>query len=149
MGSLVSPVDTKHVMEEVEGKALITFTGIAPSHWFRHLDDTGVKIRAREVEAFAEHINAVDNNIKFTQEDVRGDGLPLLYCTVHTEEDRSLNIEVYRKPTHTDQYLLFDSHHPLEHKLGVIRTLNQRADTVPTTAEHIRGALKICGCQNL
>ena len=90
MGSLMSPVETKHVMEEVEGKALITFTG-NQGFRFRHLDDTGVKIR----------------------------------------------------------YLLFDSHHPLEHKLGVIRTLNQRADTVPTTAEHIRGALKICGCQNL
>ena len=39
---------------------------------------------------------------------------------VYKEEDRSLNIEVYRKPPHTDQYLLFGSHHQLEHKLGVI-----------------------------
>lgn len=30
---------------------------------------------------------------------------------VHFEEDWSLNIDEYRKPTHTDQYL-FDSHHP-------------------------------------
>lgn len=40
----------------------------------------------------------------------------------------SLKIEVYRKPTHTDQYLLFDSHHPHEHKLGVIITLHHQAD---------------------
>ena len=75
-------------------------------------------------------MNAVDNNIKFMREDVRGDSLPFLDCAVHTEEDRSLNIEMYRKPTHTDQYLLFDSHHPLEHKLVVIRTLNRWAETV-------------------
>lgn len=29
----------------------------------------------------------------------------------------------YKKVTHTDQYLLFYSHHPLVHKLGVIRNL--------------------------
>ena len=68
------------------------------------------------------------------------------------KKDRSLHIGVYRKPTHTDQYLLFDSHHPLEHKLGVIRTLQHRADNVPTSSQaqgaehkHLRGALKTCG----
>ena len=29
------------------------------------------------------------------QEDVRVDSLPFLDCAVHTEEDRSINIEVY------------------------------------------------------
>ncbi|TWW53916.1 hypothetical protein D4764_0197150, partial [Takifugu flavidus] len=67
-------------------------------------------------------------------------------------EDRNLTIEVYRKPTHTDQYLQFDSHHPLEHKLGVIRTLQHRAREIPTTSQgrkkeqdHIKTALKTCG----
>ena len=59
-----------------------------------------VNIRANEVETFTEPIHAVDNNIKFPLEDVRGHSLPFLDCAVHTEEDRSLNIEVYRKPTH-------------------------------------------------
>ena len=81
--------------------------------------------------------------------------LPFLDCAVHTEEDRGLNIEVYRKPTHTDQYSLLDSHHPLKHKMGFIRTLNYQAEAVPTGKEgkekeqkHIRGALKTCGYQN-
>ena len=37
---------------------------------------------------------------------------------------------IYCKPTHTDQYLQFSSHHPLKHKLGVIRTLEHRANTL-------------------
>ena len=56
---------------------------------------------------------------------------------------------------HTDQYLLFDSHHPMDQKLAIIRTLNHGAETVPTKAEgrekeqkHIRGAFKTCGYPN-
>lgn len=66
---------------------------------------------------------------------------------------RSLNTEVYREHTDTDQYLLFDSRHPQEHKLGVFKTPNRLAETVPTKTEgkekehkHIRGALQTCGC---
>lgn len=48
------------------------------------MDDTGVKIRASKIGPFAEHINSVDPTIKFTREAMRD------------------NIEVYRKPSHTD-----------------------------------------------
>ena len=66
--------------------------------------------------------------------------------------DGTLSVSVYRKPTHTDQYLSFESHHPLEHKLSVIRTLTHRADFAITDPEdkqkeldHIRAALGKCG----
>ncbi|KAM7378702.1 hypothetical protein PAMP_004307 [Pampus punctatissimus] len=152
MGSPVSPIVANLYMEEVERRALNSFKGATPSHWFRYVDDTWVKIKTQEVQAFTEHINSVDRNIKFTREDVKDNSLPFLDCDVHIGKDRSLHIGVYRKPTHTDQYLLFDSHHPLEHKLGVIRTLQHRADNVPTSSqaqgeehEHLRDALKTCG----
>ena len=107
------------------------------------------------MEAFTEHINAVDSNINFTQEDVRGcHSLPLLDCAVHIVEGRSLNIEVYRKSIHRSIFA-FDTHHPLENKLGVIRTLNHRAESVHNKSEgkenehkHIRGALKTFGYPN-
>ncbi|XP_060756880.1 uncharacterized protein LOC132867932 [Neoarius graeffei] len=155
MGSPVSPIVANLYMEEVEHIALTTFAGVAPSHWFRYVDDTWVKIKIQEVEAFSKHINAVDSNINFTREEVSGNNLAFLDCDVHIRQDRSLSIEVYRKPPHTDQYLLFDSHHPLEHKLGVIRTLQHRAQNIPTTLEgkekeqnHIKKALQNCGYPN-
>ena len=71
------------------------------------------------------------------------------------KQTRSFNIDVYRKPSHTDQHSLFDSHPPLELKLEVIRTLNHQAETTPTKTErkekeqkHIRGALQTCGHTN-
>ena len=98
------------------------------------------------------HINNVDQNIKFTQEGMNNGTLAFLDCAVTVQEDGSLNTTVYRKATHTDQYLLFDSHHPLIHKLGVIRTLFHRADNIPSTEnlkqgekEHLKSALGVCG----
>ncbi len=84
-----------------------------------------VKIKRREINLFSQHINSADINIKFTKE-MLDNKLPFLDCAIRVGEDRILQVYVYRKPTHTDQYLLFDLHHPLEQKLGVIRTIERR-----------------------
>ncbi|KAI8502143.1 hypothetical protein Bbelb_197310 [Branchiostoma belcheri] len=54
--------------------------------------------------------------------------------------------------THTDQYLNFFSNHPLDHKLGVIKTLLHRANTTisdpadrSSETAHVTEALKKCG----
>jgi hypothetical protein len=72
------------------------------------------------------------------------------------EDNGSIAFSVYRKPTHTDQYLQFNSHQPLEHKLGVIRTLTRRANTICSTEEakeqeldHIKKVLSVSGYQKL
>ncbi len=49
--------------------------------------------------------------------------------------DGCLITKVYRKPTHTDKYLSFDSHHPLQHKNAVAKTLFNRAGKICSTNE--------------
>ncbi len=46
------------------------------------------------------------------------------------EEDGTVSTSVYRKPSHTDQYLDFESHHPMAHKRAVVRTLMHRAEAL-------------------
>ena len=43
-------------------------------------------------------------------------------------EGDTISTDVYRKPTHTDHYLRWDSHHPVAHKLSVVRTLFHRVE---------------------
>lgn len=69
------------------------------------------------------NINSVDKNIKFSPEKAKENSLTVLDCSVITEEEGCLHVKVYRKLTHTDQNPLYDSDHPLQHKLGVVRTL--------------------------
>ena len=152
MGSPVSPIVVNLYMENFEKKALASYEGTPPSHWYRYVDDTWVLIKKSELDSFSQHINNIDQNIKFTQETLINNQLAFLDCLVHVQSDGSLKTSVYRKTTHTDQYLLFDSHHPLNQKLGVIRTLFHRAKTLASSNEertaeeqHLRKALKQCG----
>ena len=109
-------------MEELERRALSSFSATVRSHWFRYVDDTWVKIQRRESEAFSAHLNKTDKYVKLTHKDIKENSLAFLDCAVKMEEDRNLSIEVYRKPTHTDQYLGFDSHHPhTEHKFSSVQ----------------------------
>ena len=77
--------------------------------------------------------------MKFTVENNKEVGsIPFLDTIVKPEADGSLSITVYRKPTHTDQYLQWDSHHNLSAKFSVINTLSHRAKTVCSNPELLK-----------
>ena len=79
-------------------------------------------MKRNTTEDFTTHLNSIHSKIKFTTEDEEEGKLPMLDALITRRDDGSLSFSVYRKSTHTDQYLQFSSHQPMEHKLGVIRT---------------------------
>ena len=81
-----------------------------------------------------DHINTISpiGIIKFTYEEEEDKQIPFLDTLLLRREDESVKLLVYRKKSHTDQYLNFSSHHPLNHKLAVIRTLLERCYSVVT-----------------
>ena len=97
-------------------------------------------------QGFLQHINSVDPAIRFTVEDNKEDGsIPFLDTIVKPEGDSSLSITVYMKPTHTDQYLQWDSHHNLSAKFSVIQTLSYRASTVCSKPELLQQEITTSG----
>ncbi|KAK3749267.1 hypothetical protein QZH41_004959 [Actinostola sp. cb2023] len=111
MGSPVSVVVSNLVMEDLESRAIATYPS-PPRVFKRYVDDTVCVIKSDEIDAFHNHLNSQDPNIKFTIERYSHEGLPFLDTLNTVNDDGSINITVYRKKTHTDRYLHFESHHP-------------------------------------
>ncbi|XP_070573727.1 uncharacterized protein [Ptychodera flava] len=142
-------------MEHLEQQAIVTEPlNCKPSLWKRYVDDTLEIMKKGEVDNLTEHINKVDptGSIKFTYEPEVEGQIPFLDTLIVRRDDGSVKLLLYRKKTHTDQYLNFASHHPLHHKLGVIRTLLDRSKNIITLEEdrikeeeHIKMALSRCG----
>ncbi len=70
-----------------------------------------------------DHLNSVRPSIKFTMESEENGKLPFLDSLLKRGSDGMLTSTVYRKPTHTDKYLNFRSHHPDHVKRGIVRML--------------------------
>ena len=82
------------------------------------------------VDSLHQHLNSVDPNIQFTVEKEKDGQLAFLDILLSRDSEGSISTSVYRKPTHTDQYLNFQSHHPVAHKRSVVRTLMSRAESL-------------------
>ena len=77
--------------------------------------------------------------------------IAFLDTEVTLKNDGRVKFKIYKKPTHTDQYLMFDSNHHIGQKLGIVNTLNYRIDTLVTEEEdadeakkEVQTALKEC-----
>ena len=150
MGSLVSPIAPNLYMEHFEGELLglpLICPGFGIGLWMTLGSSSN-----RPIRNFVDHINNIDQSIKFT---VKGNQenrtIPFLHTLVKPEAESYLSIKVYHKPNHTDQYLQWDSHHNPSAKYSVIGTLTHRAKTVCTTLgllneelQHFKEALVSC-----
>ena len=150
MGSPVSPVVANLCMEVIEDSALINST-VPPKIWKRYVDDSFVIIKTDAISAFHDTLNSIDPKISFTIES-ESNGQIAFLDTLVSRKNGKITIEVYRKPTHTDGYLDFNSHHEKNHKISTASTLLNHACNLPSTSDtkskevkHISDALKANG----
>ena len=102
MGSLVSAVVDNLYMEFFEELALETVP-IRPRLWKRYVDDTFCILRKGSTKELLHHLSGVRPTIIVEQQE---DRKSLFLDTLQRKrEDGSLDVSVYRKPTHMDQYL--------------------------------------------
>ena len=103
MGSPVSPIVANLFMEWFEEHAIQSYIHEIRL-WRRYVDDTIVALHASKLDHFTDHINSIDENIKFTREEEVERSLPMLDAKTTRSEQGELSFTVYRKPTHTDLY---------------------------------------------
>ena len=151
MGSPVSPIVANLFMECSFLEPLQTFP-YEITLWRRYVDDTLVALSDALLEEFTTHINQIHPSIKFTREEEQNLSIAVLDTRITRSPQGTLSFTVYRKATHTDQYLQFNSNQPLQHKLGVVRTLNHRCKSICSSkeamdkeTEHIKKVLSVSG----
>ena len=128
MGSPLSPVVANIFMEYFESRALSSSI-FKLKLWKRFVDDTCVvwPHGKEKLDTFFQHLNDQSDCIKFTMEFERDGYLPFLDVLISRNDEGSFSHRVFRKKTHTEQYLHACSHHFPAQKLGVLSTLATRA----------------------
>jgi hypothetical protein len=92
-------------------------------------------MKKSDIKTFHNLLNSIDPHISFTLEHERDGQLPFL-DTLVSHKNGAITTNVYRKPTHTDRYLHFDSHRDERHKISTeSSTLLRRASHVPNSKE--------------
>ena len=135
MGKSTSSPLSDVFMEDFEEAALANYpTGDDNIHptdlilfWFRKADDTIIAIHNDHIQPLNTYLDSIHPDIKWTKEVEQNGRIAMLDVTIIHNTDGTLDFDVYRKPTHTNQYIPFDSHHPLSHKYSTIHSLTRRA----------------------
>jgi len=131
MGCSLSPIIAEKLVQHIfELAKNISFRKPRILKWF--VDDSFLIIKKEDLEHFFLILNNLDSklkDIKFTKEIENSEGC-LSFLDLNIKRiGLYLETSVYRKPTHSNRYLNFNSYHSLENKKSVIRTLINRAFT--------------------
>ena len=125
MGSPVRAVIAELTMEQEEEEALAS-SPVKSRWWRRYVDDS----------------NAISPHIQLTLEmpstSTGSPTIAFLGTNTTVLPDGRVEVNVYRKVTHTNKYLSFDSHSPVQSKRAVVKTLMDRAKCLPSSSEQQR-----------
>ena len=99
--------------------------------WVRYVDDTFViwPHGPETLRDFHDHLNQQNPAIQFTTEEEKEDKIAFLDVQVERKNNKA-RTSVYHKPTNTDRYIHFNSHHHPRILTGVVQCLGDRARSV-------------------
>ena len=122
-------------MEYFEELALGPQCPIPTPCWKRYADDVICITKKDQVDTLFNHINQLDDHIKFHRKSWQWRKHPFFDTKCIPNSNYIIHTTVYRKPTHTDRYLEWNSNHPISTKRSVIQALIHRAKVVCSTPE--------------
>ena len=136
MGDPASSTTAEIYMQAYECTAITTALH-PPKVWERFVDDVYSILKRTHLENFFHHINNLHQNIKFTMEEESNGELAFL-DTLLKQNNEEISVLVYRKTTHTDQYLHYSCHHQTSCKESVVFSLLNRAYSIITNKDDLQ-----------
>ena len=133
MGSPLSSFLAEAVMQDLERQALLNDTDV--KLWNRFVDDVLSIIKTQHIKTLFDTINNITNGIKFKMEKEKDRQIAFLDVLLTRTDNGTIETQVYRKETHTDQILNYNSNHPTQHKISCLRTLLNHTETHCNTTE--------------
>ena len=125
IGSPSSPCFAEIFIQRVEELHIYNMIN-APRIWLRKVDDT-FTISSHPIDETLKELNNIHSKINFTAEEETNNTLPFLDCLLTRAVDGNIKTSVYKKATHTGQYINYYSNQPKSVKTSVIKTLTKRA----------------------
>ena len=104
MGKTISSLIAEIFMHEKESTSVDVHLE-RPNVWESHADDVFAIIKRDSIQSFYKHISFVHAGFKFTTEIEKEYKLAFLDTDVQRHASKCLIVLVYRKPSHTDEYL--------------------------------------------
>ncbi|UYV66885.1 hypothetical protein LAZ67_4003230 [Cordylochernes scorpioides] len=126
MGNPISAALANIFMNEID-KIITESNNLEVLLWMRYIDDVFC-ITEAEIDTFLYFLYNLKPYLKFTHEIENNKSLAFLDIQLVRKE---LHIEttIYRKPTHTGNYLNFSSFGPIHNKIAEVKTLSKRLTT--------------------
>jgi len=111
--------------------------------WRRYVDDIYCIVKTDDIDNILSQLNSAHPNIKFTTEIENNNDINFLDISIHKNRNNTFNTKVYRKPTHSGNYINFNSFHQKSQKTNVIFTLVHRATRLCSTKVNLKKEIEI------
>ena len=128
MGSPLGPVLANLFMAVHEHDWLTSYSGIGPSFYKRYVDDIFCVFDSEDqANLFLDYLNTKHRNIKVTSENEWDRVMAFLDVLISRDPEGKPVTTTYRKPTNTGLLTNFSSFTSFSYKIGLIKTLTNRA----------------------
>ncbi|KAI5743391.1 hypothetical protein M8J77_017676 [Diaphorina citri] len=138
MGNPISPVMSNIFMETLEKSTLHQTVTCKPKIYKRYVDDIFLIFDTMDnLDTFFELCNTKHPRIKFTKEIERDNQIPFLDVLITRKTPTTIELSVYKKPTHSNTYVNYNSNCNPSVKKALIKTLKKRAEKICTNQERL------------
>ena len=126
MGSPLAPVLPNIILTELENTMIKNLFDTGKIKFYcRYVDDTLLLMKPEDMQLVKNLFNSFHKNLRFTV-DLFDNEVPHLLDIKMSAQ----GLTIYRKNTHTGQYVHYDSFTPWNYKISLIRSLVTRAKRI-------------------